>query len=234
MTSLKQKIGYLPEVSHVEKYNLLQKGRFYLARLLRYLDHPQLSEENKPFVFGIGLSKTGTTSLAEALNILGYKCDHWHYCKDILRYENDRLLVNCNKLLGPFNAYTDTPVARVYQLLDSAFPGSKFVLTVRDEHSWFESLLKWKGDKGDRHSTKGISDFLHQDLYGSAVPDRDTNIAAFCQYNDSVREHFKDRPGDLLVMNITTGDGWETLCPFLGETVPEVPFPKKNVSVGEQ
>ncbi|HEX8335676.1 MAG TPA: sulfotransferase [Pyrinomonadaceae bacterium] len=32
----------------------------------------------------------------------------------------------------------------------------------------------------------------------------------------------------LLVMDITAGDGWEVLCPFLGVEIPDRPFPHEN------
>ena len=44
-----------------------------------------------------------------------------------------------------------------------------------------------------------------------------------------INTYFKNRPNDLLVMNICEGDGWEMLCPFLGTDIPDVPFPKLNV-----
>jgi Sulfotransferase domain len=30
-------------------------------------------------------------------------------------------------------------------------------------------------------------------------------------------------------MDITNGDGWDKLCPFLGLDIPDTPFPKSNV-----
>ena len=44
------------------------------------------------------------------------------------------------------------------------------------------------------------------------------------------KKYFKDRPNDLLVMNICNGEGWEKLCPFLNKPVPDAPFPKENVT----
>ncbi len=48
----------------------------------------------------------------------------------------------------------------------------------------------------------------------------------------NVRWYFRDRPEDLLVMNVFEGDGWEQLCRFLDRPVPDVPFP--NVKPGYQ
>ena len=44
-----------------------------------------------------------------------------------------------------------------------------------------------------------------------------------------VKEYFRNRPDDLLVMNICGGEGWEVLCLFLNKPIPSVPFPKLNV-----
>ena len=48
---------------------------------------------------------------------------------------------------------------------------------------------------------------------------------------NDIKEYFKDRPGDLLVMNICEGEGWEKLCPFLGVPIPNEPFPNVNKSI---
>ncbi len=44
----------------------------------------------------------------------------------------------------------------------------------------------------------------------------------------NVRDYFKDRPDDLLVMNIFEGDGWDRLCSFLGKERPGVDFPHER------
>ena len=41
-------------------------------------------------------------------------------------------------------------------------------------------------------------------------------------------EHFKHRSEQLLVFNITAGEGWTKHCPFLDEQVPAVSFPCAN------
>jgi hypothetical protein len=47
-------------------------------------------------------------------------------------------------------------------------------------------------------------------------------------HQDRVCAHFDGRPDDLLVMDIAAGEGWSTLCPFLGVAVPEHPFPRRG------
>ena len=31
-------------------------------------------------------------------------------------------------------------------------------------------------------------------------------------------------------MNICEGDSWEVLCPFLDKSIPNIPFPKLNIT----
>jgi len=41
-------------------------------------------------------------------------------------------------------------------------------------------------------------------------------------------EYFKHRSEQLLVFNITAGEGWTKHCPFLHEQVPAISFPCAN------
>ena len=45
------------------------------------------------------------------------------------------------------------------------------------------------------------------------------------QHYQSVIHYFKDRPNDLLVLDICNGDGWEKLCPFVNKPFVDFPFP---------
>jgi hypothetical protein len=47
-------------------------------------------------------------------------------------------------------------------------------------------------------------------------------------FENRARAYFKDRPKDLLWLDIPSGQGWEKLCPFLGLPVRYDPFPWKN------
>lgn len=181
-------------------------------------------------VFGLGLCKTGTTSLCVALNALGikaihYPCDRQTY--DELTAGNFEL-----SILREYQAVVDIPVAPYFRELDDRYPGSRFVLTVREKRSWLESsrnhwnyLEQW----GERDSQfKEFSEFIVSAVYGILRFQEDR----FCQvYDDHVGrvcEYFEDRPGDLLVMDICGGEGWEKLCPFLGLPTRHAEFPRSN------
>ena len=80
-----------------------------------------MKELNK--IFGIGYSKTGTTSLTKALRILGYNA--LHFPIHTMKHSSEKLNLRYEKLWR--QAYSDTPIPLFYKELDKRFPGSKFI-----------------------------------------------------------------------------------------------------------
>lgn len=180
-------------------------------------------------VFGIGMHKTATTSLHHALGILGYDCWHWssaHAAKAIWREMNNE---GRSATLDGYHAATDLPIPLLYQQLDKAYPGSRFVLTVRDDREWLASVRKHFDPTQNRWrrgwDNDPFSNRIHRILYGRMDFDAETMLARYQRHNAEVREYFRDRPGDLL---ITNGAGWRELCPFLDVPMPDVPYPHAN------
>jgi 3'-phosphoadenosine 5'-phosphosulfate (PAPS) 3'-phosphatase len=177
-------------------------------------------------IFGIGLSKTGTTSLAEALIILGYPT------KDnpgLSRYVKGDLSSIDASVLDEHVALTDTPIPSFYRELDARYPDAKFILTIRDKEGWLASCKKQFTQKlADKQNDAHNQLFI--DIYDSTVFEERKFAAGYDRFVGGVLEHFRDRPGKLLVINVAAGDGWEKLCPFLGKPVPDIPFPKANVT----
>jgi 3'-phosphoadenosine 5'-phosphosulfate (PAPS) 3'-phosphatase len=177
-------------------------------------------------IFGIGLSKTGTTSLANALQILGYKT------KDnmgVVKYAAGDLSSVDLDVVDSFEAITDTPIPSFYREIDARFPGSKFILTVRDADGWLKSCKKQFTQRFAESQTEAHKQ-VFTDLYGTDVFDAQRFASGYERYVDGVREYFKDRPHDLLIFNIAAGEGWDKLCRFLERPVPDIPFPKANVT----
>lgn len=175
----------------------------------------------KSFVVGVGFQKTGTSTLREALKILGYKVKD---CSPrtlfpILRKDWKKVL----RILDGYDAAEDTPWYIIYKELDKLKPGSKFILTVRDEESWYNSVSRHIGD---------LRSAEHEWIYGrgKGLPkdDKENTLAVYTQHNLDVIHYFSDRKEDLLVVDFTQGDGWEKLCAFLDKPIPKVPFPHAN------
>lgn len=176
-------------------------------------------------IFGIGLSRTGTTSLTKALEILGYKSKHF---PKIHAYRGKELKLN-TKIIDKYRAFTDTPVARFYKELDKKYPGSKFILTIRDKKSWLKSCRKFFSKRDETNTPKRLLK-LHKDLYNTSSFNKKEFNKSYDKHINGVLSHFKKRNSDLLIIDITKGDGWEKLCPFLKKPYPSVPFPNLNIS----
>lgn len=172
-------------------------------------------------IIGVGFQKTGTSTLREALKILGYKVKDTtpRALIPILKGDFSKI----RKILSGYDAMEDTPWYIIYRELDQMYSGSKFILTIRDADSWYTSVSKHIGDLRAAH---------HEWIYGrgKGLPKnyREHAIAVYNKHNEEVMNYFSDRPDDLLVLDFTKGDRWEKLCAFLGKEVPGIPFPHYN------
>jgi hypothetical protein len=175
-----------------------------------------------PKVFGIGFHKTGTTSLAEALRILGYRVTGPNR---IHRKGMDTAmaLATARELLPQFDAFQDNPWAVLFREMDREVPGSKFVLTIRPEEDWLRSVTGHFG----RRSTP-MREWIYGTGLGSPIGHEELYVERYRRHNREVLAYFARRPDDLLVMDVTRGDGWEVLCPFLRHDLPAVGFPHSN------
>ena len=79
-----------------------------------------------------------------------------------------------------------------------------------------------------------IRRFLRAAVYASYEFDEARFVRAYQRHVENVKRYFADRPGDLLVLEIANGDGYEKLAPFLGVPVPEQPFPHKGKRLSER
>ena len=128
--------------------------------------------------------------------------------------------------LADFDAYTHTPLAALYKELDERFPNSKFILTVRaNREGWLNSCEKLFGLIA-KQSEASIKVLMR--TYGTNVFDREVFNAAYERHIENVMEYFKDRHDDLLILDITSGEGFEKLCPFLGKPILNQPMPRRN------
>lgn len=182
-------------------------------------------------IFGIGLSKTGTTSLAAALRILGLRaCDYPHDARTQAQLESGDYDL---AVLRQNDALTDTPAAYCFPQLDEQFPGSLFILTERENRQrWLESFREqWKhGDEWGTHDPQfqRFLYFMRCVNYGVTSFHPQRLKYAYERHSREVRRYFADRPGDLLIHDVTTGSGWAELCKFLDLPLPDQPYPRAN------
>jgi Sulfotransferase domain len=182
-------------------------------------------------IFGIGMHKTATTSLARALEVLGYDTAHWknaHWAKAIWEEMKAR---GSSPTLERSYALCDLPIPLLFRELDAAYPESKFILTLRTEDSWIESVRTHWSDKNPwraQWDTDPFTHRIHRELYSGIRFNEPVMRERFRRHNADVLEHFKDRPQNLLVMNMSAGAGWYELCGFLRRVIPDGPYPREN------
>jgi hypothetical protein len=183
-------------------------------------------------IFGIGFHRTGTTSLTFALQMLGIKTIHWpndeETYKQLIR--GDYKL----KIMKNYQSANDLTITPFFKQLDKEFPNSKFILTVRNLNSWLNSVrVHWGNetnrdiDKINSHFEK-VTSFSRIANFGCLTYSETRLKEVYEDHIDKVNHYFKDRPNDLLVLNICNGEGWEKLCPFLKKEIPHESFPHRN------
>ena len=89
--------------------------------------------KRRPKVFCIGQNKTGTTSVEAVLKQLGYKMGNQAKAELLIHDWAKRDFKEIVKFCRSADAFQDIPFSNdfTYEILDYAFPDSKFILTVR-------------------------------------------------------------------------------------------------------
>ena len=186
-------------------------------------------------VIGAGFGRTGTDSMREALNILGFgPC---HHMRELLKDpEHAKLwssvyagaLPDWDLLLGGYNSCVDWPSAYYWPQLVEAYPQARVILTWRTAESWWTSFEKTilpriLSDKKS-NTTQKNAELVGPLVFHGRPQDRDYCISVYEANVAAVKEQV---PEDRLLVH-GLGDGWEPLCAHLGVPVPDVPYPSSN------
>ena len=209
-------------------------------------------------VLNLGLSRTGTRSMHDALKILGYdKVYHgyeimynnppgkyWLNCVEA-KYEGKGKVYGREEFdegLGDYAAVTDTPCCFLWKELMEAYPEAKVILVERNLESWFKSF-----------KTSVIETVFHPrtDTVRKLEPWIGTYAATMTQkvmlgyFHASTPYQMEQNARDVYerhyanirkacastpgrLLDFQLADGWEPLCKFLGKEVPNVMFPNVN------
>jgi hypothetical protein len=212
-----------------EDVRVANAGKFGCGVVYKNFGHEPIELLPLPTrIFGIGMQKTATTSLNRALIELGYDSAHWksaHWAKDI--WEEMRSYGSSATLERNY-ALCDLPIPLLFRELDSAYPGSKFILTIRSEEEWIKSIERHWSDKNPfraQWDTDPFTHRIHTEIYGRRKFDEQVMRKRYREHNANVLEYFRYRPQDLLVMDMSRGAGWYQLCGFLRQPIPTKPYP---------
>ncbi len=176
-------------------------------------------------VFGIGLNKTGTSSLKGALVTLGY-----NHCA--LRGQMTHKFFNNSfgqifDTVAEYDAFEDWPWPLMYrQVFEKYGETARYALTRRSSpEAWLESLKAHTLVTNPNNNPR-------KKIFGFDYPDgaEAQHIAFYENHLLEVRKYFAQQNAAHVLCEVCweEGDGWQKICGFLKEPMPDTPFPHIN------
>lgn len=197
-------------------------------------------------IIGAGFGRTGTQSLKQAIEILGFgPCHHMYEVRSSPRQIKLWQAIaagapaDWDAVFEGYSAQVDWPAAAYWREIAAHFPQAKVILTLRDPSDWYESMLqtivlsstigaKQDPDANGRAGSEIIRKVALEGIFQGRITDRAFALERFARHRQEVVETIP--PERLLVFDVR--EGWGPLCAFLNRPVPETPFPSSN-SVSE-
>jgi len=209
-------------------------------------------------VVGAGLPRTGTTSLTEALNMLGLgPCYHMsevirrhqqHVWKSVAELkaqgknvEWDRVF--SGKSIPSYRSGVDFPISAYYGELMEYYPNSKVILTVREPEKWYNSFNETVARVSRHHPERNCffgcvtwpTPHSYMDYWTeSPIPQMFFGKEALSSKENAIKaynawtEKVKRDVPPEKLLIFHPADGWEPLCKFLEVPIPSKPFPHSN------
>lgn len=160
----------------------------------------------------IGLGRTGTRSICEALKILGYK----NVKHNVLTFAD----------IDGTDAGAESLFLQNYKYLDIKYPASKFILTTRPIKEWLQSVaMAMKIYQKEKMPNEFYDAMLRNRMirFGCIDYDELKLRKKYYEHHFDVYNYFDNRP-DLLTLE-TSDFSWEPLCQFLNLPIPNQQFP---------
>lgn len=195
-------------------------------------------------IISSGFGRTGTSSLREALVILGFgPC--YHMDAVLSSPANIRAWYQISQgepadwqaVFAGYNAAVDFPASAYYQEIMAAFPDAKVIHTVRDPERWYDSAEEtiYQGQflfpawlQQLVPTTKQFVELQRKIIWQRALQgqfeNRERAVEVFNEHTETVQRVV---PAERLLV-YRVAEGWEPLCNFLEVPVPDVPFPNIN------
>ncbi|KAL1860260.1 hypothetical protein Daus18300_009314 [Diaporthe australafricana] len=194
-------------------------------------------------VLVLGLPRTGTQSLADALAQLGIS--NVYHMREVGKNKHQDLWVQAlednlegkgpawgrqdfEKILAGFEGVADFPAAMFPEQLVHAYPEAAIILSTRAEDGWYASMMSTlvhhhANMPADSTSPMApLATKYHTLCWDNDFPANGRDF--FRKHNDRVRGLGKGRR----FLEWDAKDGWTSLCGFLGTPVPDCPFPRAD------
>lgn len=185
-----------------------------------------ISEQKDHQVFVVSLPRTGTTSMCNMLNVLGYKAKHVPSCF-FDKWVNQG-----------YNAFGDTPCFAPTFIKEKSItnPLNKFIYIEKPISEWIDSFesVKLHDSYNKLLNIKNPMDLnvvmmneilAYGEVFGfNGIYDRTRFIYSSVKHREDVIGMLSSK--QLLVYNFDMG--WKPLCDFLNIKVPEINLPRLN------
>ncbi|WP_448569005.1 sulfotransferase family protein [Thalassotalea ganghwensis] len=178
---------------------------------------------NKNKIFIIGLPRTGTTSICEAMLKLGFSVAHTAYTQQT--FNNAQVLA-------------DTPIFHDFELLDQYYPNSKFILLTRDLSLWLPSIkqLLNRMSKNLLCDDGGFNPHIKRCYLATFSPftldninQDDFLINCYRKHFARTQHYFKNKKSQLLTIDISEDKSYQALCRFVDKEDPYGQFAHLNI-----
>jgi hypothetical protein len=209
-------------------------------------------------VIGVGFGRTGTNSLRDALERLGFTpIEKMGHCNahperfalwlEAARRKRAGEPIDWRPLFNGYRTTLEWPGLYFWRELVAAHPGAKVILTVRDPERWYDSVRATLFAIYQRRTASPVGRFLRgvlswlDPMVGHRYRVHDETIwnGTFAgRFDDRERtirlfeEHAREVRAKVPAGRLLIFDvkqGWEPLCAFLGVPVPTgEPFPHVN------
>ena len=194
-------------------------------------------------VIGAGLGRTGTMTLKNALEELGFGPCHHMY--EVIKHPEQAPFweratrgepVDWEEVFANYRSSCDWPSCAFYKELADRYPAAKVILTLRDPHAWYLSVCNtilpamkapMFAPDGTRVGPPGdfAKPLIGEKTFGMRF-DEPHMVEVFNRHNEEVKRTI---PAERLLV-FEAAQGWEPLCRFLGVPVPATPFPRTNTT----
>ena len=223
---------------------------FVLHRIRRNI-RSQLNADRvrgKTKYFCVGRNKTGTTSMKKAFEELGFIVGDQIEAeiiagKDVFSGRYSKLIDYCKTA----EVFQDIPfsIYSTIEHVDKAFPNSKFILTVRDgPDQWYQSLTEFhKKIYGNGGALPDCKELAKEKYPGSGLKinvmkvhgtdkkdpyNKEIMCSHYNYHNRYVIDYLKNRPDDLLVINLSEQGAYQKFLKFVGVESSGTSFPWEN------
>lgn len=196
-------------------------------------------------VIGSGFGRTGTLSLKNALEILGFGPTHhmeeiFHNPPQVAFWQDiaSGRPVDWDAVFAGYNSQVDWPGCHVWRELAAAYPQAKVIHSQRPDDKWWQSFSTTIGKLIRIYPTLPMPPHIRAMMDAMQPIICDKTFHGQWMDKDRALEAYHKRAADvraaipaerLLVFDVA--EGWGPLCAFLGVPVPDQPFPNRNQKV---